>query len=162
MNLFVRPFAAACLALVAASVVHACPKIRVLKDTDRWIHPAGAPEPRIEGWISNAVAICKKGGGKAVVDVSFKLKVTASGPGTVEIPYFVASYYMYNAEPIPVYKDVVIRTLEFGDGMRSVTMEEQFTKLELPMDNRLLSTDFEIFVGFQLSMDQLEKIRRPD
>lgn len=162
MVMFLRPFAAASLAFFAASAAQACPKIRVLKDTDRWIHPVGAPEPRIEGLISNAVAICRKGGGKAVVDVTFKLKVTASGPGTVEIPYFVASYYMYNAEPIPVYKDVVTRTLEFGEGMRTVTMEEQFAKLELPMGNRLLSTDFEIFVGFQLSMDQLEKIRRPD
>jgi hypothetical protein len=155
--------AIACVALVVmAQAGNACPKIRVLKDTDRWIPQSGAAGPTVEAWISDARAVCNKGGGKAVVDVTFKLKATASGPGTVELPYFVASYYMHNAEPIAVYKDVVVRTLEFGDGMRTVTVEEQFAKLELPMGNRLASTDFEVFVGFQLNMEQLEQIRRPD
>jgi hypothetical protein len=145
-----------------ANAAGACPRIKVLKDTDRWITLPGTAGPKVEGWISDPVAVCKKGGGKAVVDVTFKLKVSSSEPGAVEVPYFVASYYMHNAEPIAVYKDVVVRTLDFGDGMRTVTMEEQFLKLELPMGNRLVSTDFEVFVGFQLSMEQLEKIRRPD
>lgn len=157
-----RALAAALMCVGLAGTAGACPKIKVLKDTDRWIHPAGATGPQVEAWISDPVAVCRKGGGKAVVDLTFKLKVTASAPGTVEIPYFVASYYMHNAEPIAVYKDIVVRTLEFGEGMRTVTMEEQFAKLELPMGNRLASTDFEVFVGFQLNMDQLEQIRRPD
>jgi hypothetical protein len=162
MNGIGKVLAAAAFVVAGAGIAEACPKISILKDTNHWVHPAGGKEPKVEAWISDAKVVCRKGGGKAVVDVTFWLKATASGPGTVELPYFIASYYMHNAEPIAVYKDIIVRTLEFDDGMKSVKIEEQFDKLELPMGNRLASTDFEVFVGFQLSLDQLEKIRRPD
>lgn len=159
---FARAVLGTVAVVLAAQSASACPKIRALKDTDRWITLPGGPSPSVEAWISDARVVCRKGGGRAAADITFKLKATASGPGTVELPYFVASYYMSDAEPIPVYKDVIVRTFEFVEGMRTLTTEEQFAKLELPMGNRIASTDFEIFVGFQLSMEQLEKIRRPD
>jgi hypothetical protein len=137
----------------------ACPNIRIQQDTGHWITLPGKTGPQVEAWMSEPKLTCTREAGRAIINVSFKLKAKAPAPSEFEIPYFVAAYYMKTAEPFAVYKDVVIRRLEFVDGMASVTLEETFDKLELPYGNRVLVRDFEVLIGFQLSLEQLEAIR---
>ncbi|HAH08885.1 MAG TPA: hypothetical protein DCL54_16075 [Alphaproteobacteria bacterium] len=150
--------AAGFLAFVAPAQA-LCPRVKVLQDTDRWITLPGGDGPQVEGKISEPAISCKRGDDELELTVTFKMEMSADKAGSMMIPYYAAVIFVWAAEPAIVYKDIVQRQIEFPAGKTVIKLEETVDGIELPLGNRIGATDFEVVVGFQLSMAQLEAIR---
>ncbi|RAU23510.1 hypothetical protein CU669_04095 [Paramagnetospirillum kuznetsovii] len=97
-------------------------------------------------------------GGEVVMRLSFDVnRGPASTSPNAELTYFIAIPKFY---PAPEAKAVFTIPVVFPEGMNQARTTDDDVVLRLPVKNKEIINDYEIYLGFQVSPEDLEAMRR--
>jgi hypothetical protein len=142
-----------------------CPPVYILSDAahiTKFRSGAGRDltDVEFEGEIVGYKGECSYDAKGAIVDllVSFELKRGPAASGrTVDISYFVAIPKFY---PIDEAKAVMAAQAVFPDGTETMRVTDDGVAMRIPVKDKELIDQYEIYLGFQTSSEELEMNRR--
>ncbi len=141
-----------------------CPTVSVLKDAAELIRYRPGPGRDLIDVIEHAKVagiadVCEYNDDSLEVELAIDL-VVERGPAAqssfVELPYFIA---VLDAGGAILAKEVFTGRVEFPADRRRIAIREE-TEQIIPLDGFQSGANFEILVGFQLTREELEEIRR--
>lgn len=142
-----------------------CPQVSMLADTSRITKFREGPGRDITDIEYEAEIGAYKGECVYKDDDSVELTLTVAidamrGPAaagnTIETSYFIAIPAFY---PSPAAKSVLPIRVEFPENISKVRFRDEDVVMRIPLKGKA-GTEFEVFLGFQLTPDQLEYNRR--
>jgi len=142
-----------------------CPPVYILGDTQhvtKYRLGAGRDltDVELEAEVVGFKGECHYDGKGAIVDlgVSFDVKRGPAASGReAELTYFVAIPKFYPADSA---KAVVTAPIRFPDGVESARINDEGVTLRIPVKNREVIDQYEIYIGFQLTPEQLDQNRK--
>lgn len=150
--------------------VPACPKIQLLKDTDTITAYRSGPgrditdilyEADLKGFAGECEYIGEKGIYSAV-NVTLKVGVEISrGPAErseiVGVSYFVAIPEFY---PKPQGRQIFTAKVKFPENRNTMRIRDEEVSLSIPLNKTRKGPDTKVYIGFQLTPEQLELNRQ--
>lgn len=141
-----------------------CPSVTVLKDAAELVRYRPGPGRDLIDVVDQAKVAgvqhkCDYDGNRLEVELKLDLAVErgpAAEAAIVELPYFIA---VIDARQRILAKEVFVSRIEFPADRRRLAVREE-TEQIIPLDDFQSGANFEILVGFQLTKQQLEEIRR--
>ena len=160
-SLFVASLAVVALSGCALEPVPPCPEIRIDSNTaSLTVFKSGdgrdLSDIEYQAEIVSFEGTCKfdEGGVEAVMDVDMIVSGgPAVKPGTIEFYYFVPIPRFF---PDPVGKKIFSRKHKIpSGGARQERITESNVRIFLPLEDRLTAAGYDIYLGFQLTDEQL-------
>lgn len=156
---------AGCSSLTNKKEPPPCPPVYILGDTQhvtKYRQGAGRDltDVELEAEVVGFKGECHYDAKGAIVDlgVSFQVK---RGPGAagrdLDLSYFVAIPKFYPAESA---KAVLTTPVHFPDGVETVRVDDEGVTMRIPVQNREVIDQYEIYIGFQTTPEQLELNRK--
>lgn len=144
-----------------------CPTVSILGNAERITQFRSGPgrdliditaEARIENFIARCIYDVDEDTGSGQVHVELSLGITAARgaaniEGFADIPYFVT---MTKLDKTVLTKNVFTIAVLFEGNRYRVSAYDEPIVLSIPIDSSQTGRDFLIYVGFQLTPDQLE------
>jgi len=97
-------------------------------------------------------------GGEVTLQLAFELRRGPAATGrTLDVTYFVAVPKFY---PAPEAKGVFTFPVTFPDTVDRIRVTDEEVTLRLPVRTKELIDNYEIYLGFQMSPEELEMSRR--
>ncbi len=146
--------------------VPACPSAYLPKDTAKLVQFSGAGKDLtdviVEAEFAGYLGDCGYDLDDGTLDVIISPLINAElGPAaqnrTVAFQYYVA---LRNPAGEFVQKSVFDVTMPFPDNLNLARYRDEQVTLNVPLDDVWTGPDYEIFIGFQLTADQLDYNRR--
>lgn len=159
MNWTSKALTAAIAAAAVSAPGWACPPAKIVKDTDR-LTLTDASGAEFEARITDAQIECTRSGGAMKATVRFKLTTASGAPVRTEVPYFVAVAYTGDGAATFVSKDIKTHAVATAGGHAEVSADMVHEGVAIPINGQVLSREFQVLVGFQLSKEQLAKVRK--
>lgn len=148
---------------VDATKTLACPGVQVLKTLGEFVRFKPGPgrdltDVATEAWIERVDGACELENGEYIVDLSIGI-VTSRGPAnrtaSTDLKYFVA---VANRQEVILQRQAFQAIAPFGS-FQSATFNDKI-ELRIPAQKEAAGDAFTIFVGFELSPDELRYNRR--
>jgi len=142
-----------------------CPPVYILSDASHVtkFRPGSGrdlTDVEVEAEIVGFKGECGYDAKGANVDLSVSLEVRR-GPAAVSreatLSYFVAIPKFYPAEEA---KAVIAVPVVFCEGVESIRIADEGVRMQIPVKNRELIDQYEIYLGFQTTAEELELNRR--
>ena len=150
--------------------VPSCPKIQLLKGTDvitAYRSGVGRDitdiryEAEVNGFTGNCEYIGKKGlysKVKLVIKVEFEItRGTAALSRLINFSYFVAIPEFY---PKPSGRQNFVVKVKFPENRNTIRIVDEEVEISIPLNGSRKGPELEIYIGFQLTPDQLKFNRR--
>jgi len=147
-----------------------CPKIQLLKDTDViTVFRSGVGrditdiryEAEVNGFTGNCEYIGKKGlysKVKLVIKVEFEItRGPAAQSRLINFSYFVAIPEFY---PKPSGRKIFVVKVKFPENRNTVRIVDEEVEISIPLNGSRKGPGSEIYIGFQLTPDQLKLNRQ--
>ncbi len=97
-------------------------------------------------------------GGEVTLQLAFELRRGPAAAGrTLDVTYFVAVPKFY---PAPEAKGVFTFPVTFPDTVDRIRVTDEEVSLRLPVRTKELIDNYEVYIGFQMSPEELEMSRR--
>ncbi|MBT5108398.1 MAG: hypothetical protein HOM25_06935 [Rhodospirillaceae bacterium] len=153
---------AACTTVDATKLV-ACPNVQVLKSLGEFVRfkPGPGQDPTdvaTEAWIESVGGECELEDGEFIVDLSLRIS-TRRGPAnrtpSTDLRYFVA---VVDSREVILQRQSFQTTAPFGS-FKSATFKDAI-ELRIPPRKGAAGDAYTIFVGFELSRDELRYNRK--
>lgn len=155
-------FLCAMLAGCALEPVPPCPNIRIDSNTAGLtvFRPSGGTDITDIAYQAEIVSFegtCKfdDEGVEVVMDIDLVVSGgPAAEPGEVDLYYFVA---IPRFHPNPIGKKIFLRQHDLpGGGARRERITESNIRIFIPLEDRLIAAAYDVYLGFQLTDEQLE------
>lgn len=150
--------------------VPACPTIQLLKDTDMIVAYRPGPgrditDIRFEAELKEFTGECEYIGKKGVYSsVNVVLKVgfditrgAAEKSSLIDVSYFIAMPEFY---PKPAGRNIFRVRVAFPDNGNAVKILDEEVEISIPLSGSRKGPGSKIYIGFQLTPDQIEFNRR--
>ena len=147
-----------------------CPKTQLLKDTDiitayRLGLGRDITDIRYEAEIKSFEGSCEYIGKKGLYsEVKLNIKVKFNlirGPATqsrfIEFSYFVAIPEFY---PKPAGQQIFTVKAKFPENRNSINITDEEVEISIPLKKSRKGPEIEIYIGFQLTSEQIENNRK--
>jgi len=149
----------------------ACPTVAILADaeelTDFYGQGRDVPDVHYRASVTDVSTSCDYGrsGGQRFVFSRVRLDFaaelgSAARPEPVDIPYFVAVVDSFTDEIL--VKEIYTIHAPFDGGRRTVTLEDSIDRIAIPVETIADGGLFEIIVGLELTVAQLDYNRRDE
>lgn len=142
-----------------------CPPVYIMSDAakvTKYLSGSGRDltdvemEGEIVGFKGDCVYDAK--GGDVMLQLAFELRRGPAAKGrTLDVSYFVAIPKYY---PSPEAKGVFTFPVTFPDTADRIRVTDDEVYLRLPVKTKELIDNYEVFIGFQLSAEEMEINRR--
>ena len=169
LNVYLNPLRSACAAVIliaavtgcAIEPVPPCPEIRIDSTTARLTQFKPGEGRDITDVVYEAEIVAYEGtcqfdngGVEAVMDIDMVIRGgPAVQPGSIDLYYFVAIPRFFPKEN---GKQVFTRKYKIPTGgARSERITESKVRIFIPLEDRLTAAGYDIYIGFQLTDEQL-------
>lgn len=142
-----------------------CPPIYILSDTATItkFRPGGGrdlTDVELEAEITGYKGSCSYNEKGAAVEIQVGMNVKRGPANTTragELSYFIAIPKFY---PAPAAKAVFTVPINFPEGMDQARVNDEDVVMHIPVKDKDVVNNYEIYIGFQTSPDELEMNRR--